>query len=175
MLQRGVIIHWGKVLKGKPSEIRVTGEIDWGWRHLLMKRHTAGHLLDHCLYEKTGKPVETTDSWLGEGCYVGYRGEAPGKEVLDGIEALANELISRGKKVHVENISHQDLLKRAPMAPNRFRLPKFESYRVVFIDGFELIPCGGTHLRDIREIGSVHLEGSEMGEATYKIYYDVGE
>ncbi|MDH5770633.1 MAG: alanine--tRNA ligase-related protein, partial [Candidatus Bathyarchaeota archaeon] len=62
MLVNGVIVHWGKILEGEPKGGRVGGEIDWDWRYLLMRRHTAGHLYDHCLTQVTGKRVETTDS-----------------------------------------------------------------------------------------------------------------
>jgi len=82
MLVNDVIVHWGKVLEGEAKGGGVEGEIDWSWRYLLMRRHTAGHLYDHCLAQVTGKRVETTDSWLGDPCYVGYKGKKPSSEEL---------------------------------------------------------------------------------------------
>jgi alanyl-tRNA synthetase len=75
MLLDEVAIHYGKIKNGAPKNELVTCEIDWSWRYLLMRRHTGTHLFDHCLAQTTGIRVETTDSWLGDECYVGYRGQ----------------------------------------------------------------------------------------------------
>jgi len=61
MLHSGVIIHYGKS-DGKPDAGLVTCRIDWPNRFLMMRRHTAAHLLDHCLATLRGSRVETTDS-----------------------------------------------------------------------------------------------------------------
>ena len=71
---QGVVVHWAKVICGEPVVGPVTCEIDWALRHLVMRRHTAAHLLDHCLALETSRRVETTDSWLGDPCYLGYAG-----------------------------------------------------------------------------------------------------
>ena len=73
---QGVVIHWAKIVNGTPSTGPVSCELDWGYRYLIMRRHTAAHLLDHCLAKANSTRVETTDSWLDEPCYVGYRGKA---------------------------------------------------------------------------------------------------
>lgn len=168
---RDVVAHWGTV-QGDVGD-QVSGEIDWGPRYLYMRRHTAGHLLDHCLTKVTGTPVETTDSWLGEGCYVAYNGTAPSKDaVLKAVE-MENRLIPQGAPVIVEEVDREELLRRAPKAPNLLRLPKLERYRIVTIQGCEPIPCGGTHLRDIREIGHVSLDKVEQRGQEFRVYYDV--
>ena len=149
MLAGSIIVHWGKLLEGSPNAGKVKGEIDWVWRYLLMRRHTAGHLLDHCLAIVTGKRVETTDSWLGDECYVGYKGEPPSIEHSKTVEELENRLIEQGASVKVETISYEDLKERAPEAPNIYRLPMLESFRIVTIEGCEPIPCGGTHIKNI--------------------------
>jgi len=168
---RDVVVHWGTV-EGDVGD-RVSGEIDWGPRYLYMRRHTGGHLLDHCLTKVLGTAVETTDSWLGEDCYVAYRGTAPSEDLVLTAVDMGNRLIPRGSPVIVEEVDHEGLLRRAPMAPNLLRLPKLERYRIVTIQGCEPIPCGGTHLRDIREIGSISLNKVEQRGQEFRVYYDV--
>ncbi|MCJ7635193.1 alanyl-tRNA editing protein, partial [Candidatus Bathyarchaeota archaeon] len=154
-----VIVHWG-TMEGDIGDI-VFGQIDWEPRYLYMRRHTAGHLLDHCLAKVSEKPIETTDSWLGEECYVAYHGILPSEDtVLRAIE-MENKLISHGGPVLIEEMDVKELKRRAPNAPNALRLPKLEKYRVATIQGCEPIPCGGTHLRDIGEIRSVTLDRIE--------------
>jgi len=168
-----IIVHWGKLLEGSPSAGRVNGEIEWAWRYLLMRRHTAAHLLDHCLATVVGKRVETTDSWLGDESYVGYKGEPPSNEDLKEIEELENSLIEHGAAVKIDRVSYEELKERAPAAPNIYRLPKLESFRIVTIEGCEPIPCGGTHLKNISEIGRFTLKNAAKTDVGYSIYYDV--
>jgi len=173
MLMDRVVVHWGRLLEGEIREKRIIGEVRWDSRYLYMKRHTAGHLLDHCLTILTGKPVETTDSWLGDPCYVGYGGEVPPIDHLKEAEALENCMIANGGKVSIENISYEELLKRAPYAPNIYRLPSLKNYRIVTIEGRNPIPCAGTHLRDIKEIGHFSIKRMEKLASGFRVYYDV--
>jgi len=173
MLVNNVIVHWGKILEGEAEGGDVEGEIDWSWRYPLMRRHTAGHLYDHCLRQVTGKQVETTDSWLGDPCYVGYRGKKPSIEELRGAEDLENKMIGRGAIVKSGTISYEELLQIAPEAPNIYRLPKLDFFRIVTIEGCEPIPCGGTHLRDINEIGLFKMKDVLEKEDGFMVYYDV--
>ncbi len=169
-----VIIHWAKISTGKPSEGPATMEIDWNWRYLLMKRHTAGHLLDHCLTKKTGTWVETTDSWLGDDCYVGYRGTLPSSEQLRDAENLANEMIGHGARVSWEYVSQDRITELAAKAPNLLRLPKLSRYRLVSINGCEPIPCGGTHLLDVQEIGHLKVLEAKKSVQGFNLYFEVG-
>jgi len=173
MLAGSIIVHWGKLLEGSPNAGKVKGEIDWVWRYLLMRRHTAGHLLDHCLAIVTGKRVETTDSWLGDECYVGYKGEPPSIEHSKKVEELENRLIEQCASVKVETISYEDLKERAPEAPNIYRLPMLESFRIVTIEGCEPIPCGGTHIKNISEIRRFTLKNVVKTDLGFNVYYDV--
>lgn len=173
MLAGSIIVHWGKLLEGSPNAGKVKGEIDWVWRYLLMRRHTAGHLLDHCLAIVTGKRVETTDSWLGDECYVGYKGEPPSIEHSKKVEELENRLIEQCASVKVETISYEDLKERAPEAPNIYRLPMLESFRIVTIEGCEPIPCGGTHIKKISEIRRFTLKNVVKTDLGFNVYYDV--
>ena len=173
MLAGSIIVHWGKLLEGSPNAGKVKGEIDWVWRYLLMRRHTAGHLLDHCLAIVTGKRVETTDSWLGDECYVGYKGEPPSIEHSKKVEELENRLIEQCASVKVETISYEDLKERAPEAPNIYRLPMLESFRIVTIEGCEPIPCGGTHIKNISEIRRFTLKNVVRKDLGFNVYYDV--
>lgn len=173
MFKSGVVIHFGRMLEGEEDFLEVKGEIDWDWRYLLMRRHTAGHLLDGCLSATTKIQVKTLDSWLGDPCYVGYAGEAPEKKNIVEVEKMANELISQGRDVIVDYLGLSELLKRAYEVPNILRLPKMETYRVVTIKGFGSIPCGGTHLKNISEIGKLRINGVVSNKESFRVYFDV--
>jgi alanyl-tRNA synthetase len=172
MSLRDVIVHWGKLEGEGGVEGTVAGVIDWSVRLRYMKRHTAGHLLDHCISFTTGGHVVTVDSWLADPSYVSYKGSPPSAEHLKRAVDMANKMITRGGDVIVEEVSYPELLRRAPHAPNIFRLPDLDSYRIVSIAGCEPIPCGGTHLNNIRDIRHLSIVRVEERDGSFRLFYD---
>lgn len=174
MIVNGVIVHYGKLRSEDVNHgSEVASKIDWDWRYLLMRRHTAAHLLDHCVGLVTEARVETTDSWLGDECYIGYGGRAILEEVAREAFESSRKMIADGADVVSEVINYNDVVNRAPDAPNLFRLPKVEAVRLVTIRGCDPIPCGGTHLRNINEIGTLRFKDVTRVGKGYRISYDV--
>jgi alanyl-tRNA synthetase len=173
MITNGVAIHWGKHVKDMPQVGQAKMQIEWDLRYRCMRKHTAAHLFDHCLAKVLGRHVETTDSWVGDGSYIGYRGELPPIEKLQAAEAMENMLIERGARVTSQLMTREQAILAVPGAPNIARLPPDEYLRVVTIEGCEGIPCGGTHVNDIREIGQFQLGRPEALNDRFKVTFDV--
>lgn len=167
-----VIVHWGKLEGEGVVEGSVTGKIDWLERLRYMRRHTAGHLLDHCINLTTGRHLVTVDSWLADPCYVSYKGSPPSSEHLRHAVEKANEMIAKEGEIIIEEVSYPELIKRAPHAPNIFRLPNLDSYRIVTIAGCDPIPCGGTHLKNIRDIHHLSVVRVEELDGSFQLFYD---
>lgn len=172
MLQAGVIIHYGKV-EGKPETDPVTCKINWPNRYLLMRKHTAAHLMDYCLATHTNSRVETTDSWLGDDPYVGYGGLVPSNLDLEQLQSLANSFIQKGLNVEVRTLDRADAERLIADAPNIARLPKSDKLRIVTIDGQLPIPCGGTHVRNLKEVGGIEVRRTEPAETGFRLHFDV--
>lgn len=172
MLFSEVIVHYGK-FDGKPDLGLVTCKIDWPNRFLMMRRHTAAHLLDYCLATATGARVETTDSWLGDDPYVGYGGAVPPGLDLKRLQELANSFIQRGVNVNVRTLDRAAAEQLIADAPNVSRLPKSEKLRIVTIEGQIPIPCGGTHVRKLGEIGGLEVRRTEPAEAGFRLHFEV--
>jgi alanyl-tRNA synthetase len=171
----GVVVHWGKLNLGSPSEGDATCEIDWEYRHLVMRRHTSAHLLDHCLAEVTSRRVETTESWLDDPCYVGYAGSPPDAQTLRKTEGLANRMIEPGGEVRIEFLKRDVAKTFLQNAPNYERLPDLPEIRTVTIKGCEPIPCGGTHVSDLTEIGKISVVRAEqMPNESFRLHFSVG-
>ena len=172
MNQSGIIVHFGKI-EGKVETGPAKCEIDWPNRFLLMRRHTGAHLLDHCLATLTGSRVETTDSWLGDDPYVGYGGPVPAGLDLKRLEEIGNSFIQQGLNVEIKTMDRSDAECLIADAPNFARLPKSEKLRVVTIQGQLPIPCGGTHLRTLKEIGVIEVRRIEPVERGFRLYFEV--
>ena len=172
MLQSGTIVHFGKV-EAKVDTGPAKCEIDWANRYLLMRRHTAAHLLDHCLATQTGSHVETTDSWLGDDPYVGYGGNEPSDLDMERLEKLGNDFIQLGLNVAIKTMDMADAGSLIAGAPNLARLPKSEKVRIVTIEGQIPIPCGGTHVKSLKEIGALEVTKVEPAEMGFRVHFEV--
>lgn len=171
---KGVVIHWAKLNRGAPIEGEAACVLDWPHRHLVMRRHTAAHLLDHCLAQAVGTRVQTMDSWLDDPCYVGYVGSLPSEEALRSTEGLANQMIAKGATVHIRFLSSEEAKELLKNAPNYGRLPDLSEVRTVTIDGCQPIPCGGTHVRNIADIGRVSVAKAErVTSDSYRLHFSV--
>jgi alanyl-tRNA synthetase len=170
-----VIVHIGLVIEGEAPRIGevVRGWIDWPRRYRIMRRHTAGHLLDYCISKILCKTVRTVDVWIGDRSYTTYDTYIPADKLRD-IELEANRMIEADRDVYALYLDFEELQRLYPDAPNLYRIPKgLDRYRVVVIDGCNGIPCTGTHVRRLSEIGVIKLDSVEHTGNYSKIYYDV--
>ncbi|HWB48959.1 MAG TPA: alanyl-tRNA editing protein [Stellaceae bacterium] len=136
-----------------PPGTAVTAEIDWRRRHNLMRMHTCLHLL--CAVVSGA----VTGGAIGDG-----RGrldfDVPGA-TLDkaAITAALNQLIAEGHPVAPRWIDDAELAARPELVRTMSVKPPMGTgkVRLLEIDGVDLQPCGGTHVRNTAEIGPVEI------------------
>lgn len=172
MLMEGTIVHFGKVVRSEPQTGSARLEIDWDFRYRCMRKHTAAHLLDNCFSVILKERMETTDSWVGDDSYVGYRGSCPAIEQLRALEEMANKLIAEGAEVTSQTTERKELLSSLD-ASSIVRLPKNVRLRIVRIGGFQGIPCGGTHVKNLREIGQFRLKSPQILNEGFRFNFDI--
>lgn len=135
----------------------VHAEVDWEPRYGRMKIHTALHLLSVVLpYPITGASVGNADGRADFNIPdAGHDKEAIAAKIAEMIAtdaAVSSRWIS-----DAELEANPGLVKsmsvRPPMGTGRVRL--------IEIEGLDLQPCGGTHVRRIGEIGGVAVTGIE--------------
>jgi misacylated tRNA(Ala) deacylase len=135
-----------------PGE-RVGAAIDWDTRYRRMRMHTALHLLSAALpFPVTGGSVGESDGRLDFDIPdAGLDKDEITRKLADMIEADA-EVTTRWISDD-ELAANPSLVKtmsvKPPMGTGRVRL--------VAIAGYDLQPCGGTHVRRTGEIGSVRV------------------
>jgi misacylated tRNA(Ala) deacylase len=131
----------------------VTMRLDWEPRYKRMRMHTALHLLSVALaYPVTGGSIGEEDSRLD--FYIPDAG-------LDkeAITARLAEMIATGAAVTESWISDDELLANPGLVKTMSVKPPMGTGRVrlVSIEGLDLQPCGGTHVRNVSEIGAVQV------------------
>jgi misacylated tRNA(Ala) deacylase len=135
----------------------VTAEIDWDKRYARMRMHTALHLLSAVLpYAVTGGSVGDADGRLD------FDIPEAGLD-KDAIAAKLAEMIATDATVSSRWISDAELEANPGLVKTMSVKPPMGTGRVrlIEIENLDLQPCGGTHVRNVSEIGSVRVTGIE--------------
>ena len=131
----------------------VTAEIDWQRRYRLMRMHTCLHVLCAVV------PGAVTGGQISDG-----RGrldfDVPGASLdKDAITRRLNEIIAADHPATPRWISDAELAQKPELVRTMSVKPPAGQGRVRLLDiqGVDLQPCGGTHVRRIGEIGRVSV------------------
>jgi len=153
----GEVIH---VLDGEPHGEEVSAELDWERRYRLMKLHTSIHLMDGIIRRDFGHGYITGGQIYEDRARVDMDFPELSRELAQKIEASTNEEIKRGREVRVKYLSKSEALSIPEIArtkPGRELLERLDSVRVVEIVGLDMQMDGGTHVKDIKEIGQIRI------------------
>jgi misacylated tRNA(Ala) deacylase len=131
----------------------VTARIDWELRYARMRMHTALHLLSAVLpYPVTGGSIGEVESRLD------FDIPEAGLD-KDAIAAKLNEMIAADAEVRHRWITDEELADNPGLVKTMSVKPPMGTGRVRLVEivGFDLQPCGGTHVRRTSEIGAVRV------------------
>ena len=141
------ILH---VVDRKPSDPEVNCCIDWPRRFGHMQQHTGQHLLSAMFQERFG--LATVSFHMGsEMCTIDLRGPEPSDEILEGAERAANRIIFEDRPVNVRYGTADQLSELGV----RKGVERDGILRAIEIEGADLQPCGGTHVKSTGQIGVV--------------------
>ena len=141
----------GSILAESGEEL--VAEIDWERRYRLMRLHTALHLLS-CVIEApvTGGNIVPDKARLDFDIELGLLNAAR-------IESETNALIAAGAATESVWISDAELDAQPELVKTMSVQPPRGAGRVrlLKIPGIDLQPCGGTHVKNIAEIGGIRV------------------
>jgi alanyl-tRNA synthetase len=133
-------------------------KIDWSYRYLLMRYHSATHFVFHALNQIYGQK----EKLYIKGCYI-YQESARldyankfNPDLIIDVLSLTNDLISQGDEIIMEpDLSTKDI--------------SYWRYKNI------IIPCGGTHVKSAQEIGIVTVRRKSHGKNLDRIYVSIQE
>ena len=154
----GVIVHKGKVVKGKLTKgMNLKASVDGERRMRIARSHTATHLLQNVLRQVLGEHVAQSGSLvLPDRLRFDFTHfKAISDRELDRIEELVNDRIRENVRVE---IIHTDLEKAKKMGVIALFGEKYaDEVRMVNIGDYSKELCGGTHLQTTGETGSFKI------------------
>jgi misacylated tRNA(Ala) deacylase len=151
------ILHVSAPDQGLPEVGEVVrAAIDWPRRHLLMRMHTACHLLTVvCPFPITGASVGEEES------RVDFDIPDPSytKELVS--ERLM-QLVAADHPVFTRWITDEDLAAKPGLVKSKNVRPPLGTGRIRLVcigdeGGVDSQPCGGTHVRSTGEVGAIHI------------------
>lgn len=145
----------GTALPSEGEPVRLV--LDWPLRHARMRVHTALHLLSVALpYPVTGGSIGDGDGRLDF--------DIPDAGLdKEAVTARLQAMIDQNAAVTTRWISDEELLANPGLVKTMSVKPPIGSGRVrlVAIEGLDLQPCGGTHVRRTAEIGKATVTAIE--------------
>jgi alanyl-tRNA synthetase len=160
------IVH---IVDQEISGREVHGCVDWARRFDHMQQHTGQHLLSAMLQERYGLP--TVSFHLGgELCTIDVRGPEPKTEVLQGAQRSANAVVFEDRPVTVRYGTADQLAALGV----RKDVERQGILRAIEIEGADLQPCGGTHVKSTGQIGLIVVRRCTRIRQDWRIEFACG-
>lgn len=151
---------------------RIRCVLDWERRYRLMRCHTAAHVFASLLCVGTGALV-TGNQLEEDKVRFDFSLEKFDRETLEEYIDKANELFKRDIPVKWYELPREEALK----IPGVIKMaeafpPDIPSLRIVEIVGVDKQADGGTHVRNLREVGQiVLLKAENKGKQNRRVYF----
>lgn len=136
-----------------------------------IKYHTATHLLHQALFDVLGDAVRQEGSHItGERLRFDFSSSRkPTEEELKNVEKIVNQKIKEQLPVEYKILPKEEALKLGARSFFREKYP--DMVKIYFIAGYSKEFCGGPHVKNTAEIGTISLYKFEkIGSNLYRIY-----
>lgn len=168
----GIVHHVGNVANGRfEKDDSVECEVDHERRLINMRLHSAAHVIDMAVADRGLDWVGTKGQHYPHLSAIEYSGTwEPDKaeELRVVLEQRANEFIKKGSKnsIRFMPVSEMDTVCRH--VPDN--IPTNKPGRVVMYGDFG-VPCGGTHVKNIQEVGRISIPKLKEKKGVIRLSY----
>ena len=140
----------------------VTGRIDWDQRLLLMRTHTALHILCGVVWRDYGAKVTGGDMRPGE-ARMDFELEQMSAKFAEEIEEKINFEVAIARNVVVGKLSREEADRTPDLIRTKINLlpANIQEVRTIDIQGLDLQADGGTHVANTKEVGTIRVVGHE--------------
>lgn len=154
---------------GQPMEVK----IDQTLRINNARLHTAGHLVSHVIETMEPRLRPSKGYHFPAGSYVEFSNDA-GIEtglLLEQASRAIHDAIEARTQVDASYSDFGYVVKVRPhLAPY---IPRDKPTRIVTIGAYTPLPCGGTHLADLGQIGTIRITKVKRAKDNLRVSYGV--
>ena len=159
----GVVLHVPAEDAVRPPQGTDVGvAINWDRRHLLMRTHTALHVLSAVIFREFGAKVTGGNMEPGI-ARMDFELESISVEFGNDVERRLNEALSENHDVSVLQMARVDALADSDLIRTKVNLiPEFvDPIRIIDIGTIDRQADGGTHVANTAEVGEVRVVKTE--------------
>lgn len=147
-------------VEGEPPAVgmNLRGELDWERRYLLMRIHTALHILCGVIWRVYGAQVTGGNMEPGS-ARMDFEFEHMTGELAREIEKRINIEVEAARDVRVEIVPREEAFQIPDLIRTKINLlpPAIHQVRTVEIVGLDLQADGGTHVKNTKEVGTIRV------------------
>ena len=138
------------------------GVIDWERRYLLMRTHTALHILCGVVWRDYGALVTGGDMRPGT-ARMDFELENMSAQFAEEVEDRINAEVAQGRDIGVGFMGRQEADAHPDLIRTKINLlpASIAEVRTIDIVGLDLQADGGTHVHNTREVGRINVVGHE--------------
>jgi misacylated tRNA(Ala) deacylase len=151
---------------------QVSCELDWERRYTYMRYHTACHLISNILYKKAGAKITGNQIELDK-TRMDFAMKDYSPEKLNEYINEANKILQKEILVTVYYLSRGEVMKNDDMARLAKGLPQdIQKFRIVKIGDIDEQIDGGTHIKNLKEVGQIEIiKTTNKGKNNRRIYF----
>ena len=163
------------IIEGEKPSVgtKIHAIIDWDKRYEHMKMHTAQHLISGIIFDEY-KARTVGNQIHADYSRVDFHPVHFSERDLENIRNKFNEMVKQNIPVKIYEEERESLEKRVnTQRAHLDLLPKFiTKLRIVEIEGFDICPCAGTHVKNTNEIPEIDkIQRETKGKDKDRIIY----
>ena len=166
-------------IEGNPPPVgtQVTGEIDWDRRYMLMRTHTALHILCGVIWRDYGAQVTGGDMQPLR-ARMDFELENMSVDFAREVEEKINAEVAASRPVTTQFLPRDEAMRIPDLIRTKINLlpPAIKEVRIVDVNGLDLQADGGTHVATTNEVGRIRVVGHESkGRINKRLRIEVEE
>ncbi len=158
-----------------PAGAQVSGQIDWQRRYMLMRTHTAMHILCGVVFRDFGALVTGGDMEPLHG-RMDFEFESLTKDLVSVIEAAVNREVEAARPIRVAILPREEAFQIPDLIRTKINLlpPEITHIRTIELVGLDLQADGGTHVHNTSEVGRMRVvDYKSKGRINKRIYVEL--
>ncbi len=165
-----LIIGEHEIIKGNKVHLF----IDWQRKHKFMRYHTAAHILSAVVYKETKALITGNNIDENKG-RIDFNLEEFDREKINEWAKKANEIVKENHDVKIYSLDREEAMKIDSIFRLKDVLPKnLVKFRIVEVEKVDKQACGGTHVKNTSEIGTINvLKVQNKGKNNRRLYFQL--